>query len=697
MGITKKAISVGLSATMLATLLATAFAGSAFAAAATLTVTPATATVAPGGTDVITFTATGVTAGDILTASTSGGSLSTTNPITTWTGTSPNLSGTGTATFTAPSTAGTVTITYTDTPSGGTASATITVSTAGTPPTCTTGTVYGTAFPYCANLSTQVADGMSYISLAFGNAVIAPSTLSISVTGGYFIGGVGVFDPAGQPYLTYPRTAILLNSTYSQLGSSDSLYLASSTAGNAVVTVSYYTASTNSTTYDSIATYSFTAATIPTVSTSYSSTTAPSSIPASPTGDTGKNITTFVANPNNVAITVGATVTWTLSPLGYFGSTGSNTASTTVNSAGTYTSPDIFSTGTVGATTLTTSISYLGVTYTLPNATITFVGAPAKIVLSNSAYVLDDSAAADPNALLAVVTDAAGNAIKSGITLSAGSYTPANIFTVTPGAYSLTDGAWDISAVCSGTPGTATVTVTVPSGSSTITSNAATLVCADALGPTTQGTFTVSAKSPTVAPNGTDTISVNVKDDNGLPAPDGTSVSAYTNGVGAVVSGATNPNAATTSNGVATFTYLAPSNAASATVTVFVSNTSTGSAAVSLTIGTPAPAVSATGGSALGLATSGFTATTKVAALNKYVTWQFSFGSAAAGQPIKIWLATKSGTTWSSFGTALTVRTADANGTVTFHWRFSTAKWVSVRAQLGTTNIYTHAYQARWM
>jgi hypothetical protein len=133
-------------------------------------------------------------------------------------------------------------------------------------------------------------------------------------------------------------------------------------------------------------------------------------------------------------------------------------------------------------------------------------------------------------------------------------------------------------------------------------------------------------------------------------------------------------------------------------VTVFVANATPASQSITLTIGSGAGTSAVSGGSALGLATSGFTATTKVQSFGKYVTWQFKFGSAAAGQPIKIWVATKNSSgVWSSFSTALTVRTADANGNVTFHWRYSSAKWVSVRAQLGTTSTYSHGYQARWM
>ncbi len=592
----------------------------------------------------------------------------------------------GSLTFTCTSTVvGTKTITATSSVGGVTGSGTATISVG-------TGGPYGTKVPYVASSTSVPADGASTIVFTFNNVTPGANTISISTSAGSFSAASGFSFVSGFTP-TYPTTTL---SSITAIATGGTLTLKAPTvAGTANVTVQLVPTAGGTATYDSIQSFTFSASTLPTVSTSYSSnTTQPSSIPASPTGDTGLYIGTTVRDPNNNAISVGATVTWTLSPLGYFAG-GSNTYSTTSNTAGVYNSAHIFSTGAVGATTLTTSITYLGVTYTLPNATITFVGAPAKIVLSNNAYVLAAGGLSDSNALLAVVTDAAGNAIKAGITLSVGTYTPANIFTITPGTYSSTDGAWDIAAVCPSADGTATVTVTVPSGSSTITSNAATLVCADPLSSTTQGSFTVSAKSPTVAPNSPDVITVNVKDDNGLPAVDGTSVVAVTNGVGNVVSSAGTASAST-SNGTATFTYLAPSNAGSATVTVFVGNTTTGSAAVTLTIGTPAPAVSYTAASALGVTTSGpFTTATKLPAIGKYVTWQFSFGSAAAGKNVTIlWEAKSASGTWPGMK-AFTGRIADANGNVYFHWKFTKATWISVEAQLGTT--MTPARQARWM
>jgi hypothetical protein len=111
----------------------------------------------------------------------------------------------------------------------------------------------------------------------------------------------------------------------------------------------------------------------------------------------------------------------------------------------------------------------------------------------------------------------------------------------------------------------------------------------------------------------------------------------------------------------------------------------------------PAPITSISAGTALGLGTSGssYSAATKIAKYGQYVTWQFGFGSAAAGKNVTILLATKSASgTWSAFK-PFTGRIADANGNAYFHWKFTKAAWISVEAQLGTT--ITPARQARWM
>jgi hypothetical protein len=208
--------------------------------------------------------------------------------------------------------------------------------------------------------------------------------------------------------------------------------------------------------------------------------------------------------------------------------------------------------------------------------------------------------------------------------------------------------------------------------------------------------FTLTPSATSVAPGGTVTLTVAAKDASGNPAPDGTTVSVFSNGVGNVVSTSGATSGVTTSGGSATFYFLAPSTAGTASVTAFVGGI-TAPQSVSITVGAVAPPVtsSATAGTVLGLGMSGFSATTKVAKYGQYVTWQFGFGSAAAGKNVTIlWEAKSASGTWPGMK-AFTGRIADANGNVTFHWKFSSAKWISVEAQLGT--VTTPARQARWM
>lgn len=701
MGITKKAISVGLSATMLATLLATAFAGSAFAAS-TLAVSAASPIVTAGGTDLITLTSSGVTSGATLTVSTSLGNFTAISNSTTtgiWSTTPTTVlpaasvaaattfaAGTSTVTLTAPAASygSSITVTFTD----GTTTVTTVVQVGGSAPTPCANGPYGTAYPYCASATSQVADGVSYIALKWGTANPTASVISVSVKGGYFIAGTGVGTQ------TFPLTSIVLTGTPTLDGAV--LWLASTTAGTASVTLTF---STGTGYTDSIASFTFTGATSTTVSTSYSSTSAASSSVAAVAGTTDA-LTTTVADTNNNLIPVGATVTWTVTGPAVFptvpvsqtsGSTPVNGGKATIN---------LVSTGTPGTATVATTVSYLGVTYTLANETVSFYGPVAKIVATNEAYSINsaNTTTAGTGALDVALTDAAGNAITSGVTWGTPTYTPANIFTISVVPTGLdsagTGYLFNVTCVADGTA-TVSVNATTPALSSTsVTSNTVTFTCADGLGSTTPGTFTASAASTTVAPNGNTTITVKVLDDNKLPAPDGTPVVAVTNGVGAVVntSGAAN---GTTSNGTATFTYLAPSNAGSGTVTIFVANATPASQAITFTIGTAAT-TSATAGSALGLATSGFSATTKVAKFGQYVTWQFGFGASAANKNVTILVATKSSSgVWSAFK-ALTGRIADANGNAYFHWKYSTATWISVRGQLDSTTL-TPARQARWM
>jgi hypothetical protein len=89
-----------------------------------------------------------------------------------------------------------------------------------------------------------------------------------------------------------------------------------------------------------------------------------------------------------------------------------------------------------------------------------------------------------------------------------------------------------------------------------------------------------------------------------------------------------------------------------------------------------------------------YTTATKLAPLGKTVTWQARLGSAAAGKVIGVWVAARNADgTWGRY-VRRTARIADAAGVVTYSWRQTTPKWLSVRFELDTT--LSTAAQARW-
>ncbi len=110
-------------------------------------------------------------------------------------------------------------------------------------------------------------------------------------------------------------------------------------------------------------------------------------------------------------------------------------------------------------------------------------------------------------------------------------------------------------------------------------------------------------------------------------------------------------------------------------------------------IGTPIPAGNSA--TALGVTNVGpFSVSTKVPAVNKYVTYKFDFGPAAAGKTVDIYGATKTGTTWSAF-TKVTSRVANASGVVYYYIRHSSATWRSYQAMVDGSS--SPARQARWL
>jgi len=398
-----------------------------------------------------------------------------------------------------------------------------------------------------------------------------------------------------------------------------------------------------------------------------------------------------------------ATVTYVISPLGTLGAGSVQTITATTNASG-VASTTVNSTGVAGTSTITTSVSYQSVTTTLAAKTFSFYGPLAK--LTASARVVSTELSGNSDALKVVAEDAAGNKI-DGLTvvgvLPSGSVVTTLTAVTATGAgtpttsYGAGTGAAKVNAVCGATAGKASVQVKyVVSASTTITSNAVDLYCADNVAKS----FTIMAGATAVAPGGNTSITVNIKEKNGLPVPDGYEAAVLTNS-GAIFGDLTG-SAATTYGGDATWTFLAPSTAGIATATAFVSNNAVlangtlfPTQSVTITIGAVATAGTCTNASALGAnATSGFSTATKVAALGTYQTFKISCGAAAAGQTVGILVATKnSAGVWSSF-TRLTGRVADASGTAWFNWRSSSATWVSVRGDLGGG--LSNAVQARW-
>jgi hypothetical protein len=105
----------------------------------------------------------------------------------------------------------------------------------------------------------------------------------------------------------------------------------------------------------------------------------------------------------------------------------------------------------------------------------------------------------------------------------------------------------------------------------------------------------------------------------------------------------------------------------------------------------------ATAATRLGVTQTGaFTTSTKVTTVNKYVTYRFDFGVAAAGKLVQIQGATKTGNDWSAF-TATTSRVANASGVVYYYTRSASAAWKSFRAWYSAGGITTPARQSRWI
>ncbi len=417
-------------------------------------------------------------------------------------------------------------------------------------------------------------------------------------------------------------------------------------------------------------------------------------------------LTTIIVAPASTSVQVGETQQFSATGLDQFGHplNPQPTFTWSASGGGTIGTSGLFTAGSTAGGPFTVTASSGSISGTA-SATVIVVGDVATATGGNNDYSIAYGLTTQPaggsyaldgtnDAISVAVTDAAGSRIGSHVSFSY-AYTPAHIFTLVLDKYDSTNKVWGFNATCAAN-GSATVTITVNStlSTATATTSALTLTCAKVLTSSATGTFTTSASATTVAANGTATITVAVRDDNGLAAPDGTPVIAVTNGVGNVVGSSGTVGNSTTSDGVATFTYLAPANAGSGAVTMSVANATPAAQVRTFTISTSAPAVRSTAASALGVTKSGpFTTATKIAKLGTYVTLEVSLGAAAAGKHVTIQVAAKTRGVWSAF-TALAGLVADSNGHVFFYRKSASAAWLSIRGELG--GVRSNAVQVRW-
>jgi len=272
MDLRKKVVTTGLTASLLASLIATTFAGTALAAT--------TATV-PANT-VGDFSATAVSLGQVsfpagsTDISTTGllvatlpagyswataGTITTTETGTGFVVADGTMAGGSTVTFAVtavPTVTTGASLAFSGASvqgSGGAVSGNVVLTFGGTwtggslsVATVSTGFLngpYGTAIPYRTNVTTRPADGVSFIDLEF-QTTTSHAITTASVSGGTFIGGSGAFAA---------KTGTSISLVPGAIAAGSHLFLASTTAGTANVTVAY---SDGTATTDSITPFTFT-------------------------------------------------------------------------------------------------------------------------------------------------------------------------------------------------------------------------------------------------------------------------------------------------------------------------------------------------------------------------------------------------------------------------------------------------------
>jgi len=538
----------------------------------------------------------------------------------------------------------------------------------------------------------QVADGISTVTLGgdpdlvttgYSLYISAAGASIIAVAGDDFVLAGGAVTTGLAPGLTTADT-ITLRAPSAPGTATVSVYTISSTTGIATLEGTLaitFTATSGLNVSEVNSTVKIVADTTCAVQT-----VAKSSAPAALPSAAVAGLCVTLKDGNGTALAAGAaSVAVTITPIGLV-SNGTSTGQTVSlnNGASGVANFSIWNTGLSGVATIAIAVTQGTTTTTFAAKTFTFSGSLATLTLSNKGYAGDiNNVPAGSNAVVVefVGKDTAGNNVSvdilnaspwTGITLSASA--PFTVTATTDYTGGTTKGS--ITVTCGDTAGSGTVTLK----SGTITSNTVTVVCSDIA-----DSITAAFDKTTVVPGGTATFTATLKDADGLIAPDGSAVTVLTSS--GVTFSSTGTFSATTKNGIATFTYLAPFNTGVTTVTAF--NADAGSASASITVGAVVPPGTTfnTTGSALGNTLTGpFTSSTKIST-GGYITWRFDGGVAMAGKTIEIWAYKKVGlftNPWSA-PYLLTTRVANASGVAFANITSGSVIWLSLRPVLPAT------------
>lgn len=543
----------------------------------------------------------------------------------------------------------------------------------------------------------QVADGISTVTLsgdATGDA--AGKSLYISASGATIISAAGDFVLGG---------GIVTDADPIDLTAADTITLrAPAAAGSAVVSVYEITTATGIAALEGTLTITFTAtsglavseanSTVKFVaSTDLCSGTALTSNAADKATNPAAKLCVILKDGNGSAVTTGATVAVTITPVGLVIAALSDgtdalagtaqVASTAVNTvAGSY-AFGIGGSGLAGIATIGISVTQGTTTTTFAPKTFTFSGSLASLTVTQVKYALVSGAAAPAAYVIATVVgkDAAGIAVACDTAWTATSGTTTVIANANLDVVPATD--CEVQIITTPTLATAgTTAITVK--------NAAGTIAAAPFNFSVSGdvaTVTVAFSAASIAPGGSATLTMTAKDSGGRPVPD-----AVSPGTPLVSSGAATAWS-TIRNGVATATYLAPFNTGvvtalgSVTTALPVGATVTGTGSANIGAVVPVEFTFNVTGTALGNTLTGpFTPESKIST-GGYITWRFDGGAAAAGKTIEIWAYKKVGlftNPWSA-PYLLTTRVANASGVAFANITSGSVIWLSIRPVLAAT------------